>query len=242
MRKHPIVVALSIAGIIAGTHAGIAAIADQSAESTVADPVAMEAVAPAPQVVAETPAPVDTSPLAALAEMPAQAQTQAPAAQAPAASVVQPKWALKPAAEPQRVAARANEDEYYVRIPFTNRQIKVTNPTFPRNSSEYPDTPPSVIAYFERKNANTVLVGAPGPVFPGGGGDDAHQVSPATVAYFDQLEARRLAAIKAATPVVAVAPPVVTPDAVVATLSSTTASTTATPAASSTGSTAAPPQ
>ena len=233
MRKHPMVFALSIAGIIAGTHAGIAAISSDSTVVTVADPAAIEAALPAPLAAAETPAPAEASPVAEAA----QVQTQVPlvpSVQVPVESMVQPKWVpkwvLKPAAETQRVAARASDDEYYLRIPFTNRQIKVTSTTFPRYSSEYPDPSPAVVAYFDRKNANTVLVGAPGPVFPGGSGDDAHQVSPATVAYFEQLEARRLAAINAATPAVAVAPsPALTPDAVVSVLSSTTAPTVAPP-------------
>lgn len=123
-----------------------------------------------------------------------------------------------PITEPQRIASRAKDDEYYLRVPFTNRQVKVTVPTFPGNSAEYPDPSPAVVAYFDRKNANTVLVGAPGSAFPSGAGDDSHQVSPAVAAYFDRMEARRLAAIQQATRPVAAAP-TVSNDAVVATIS-----------------------
>jgi hypothetical protein len=254
MRKHPFIVALTVAGIIAGTGAGIAAIGGETIKDAALDAAAQVEARPA-VAQATMPAEAGAPAVAPVTEATTAAESStsvpltpvapvAPVAQAPAESVVQPQSqpmrAPKSGAEPRSIATRASGDEYYVRIPFTKRQVKVTVPTFPGNSAEYPEVSPSVIAYFDRKNGNTVLAGATGPVFPsGGGGDDAyHPVSPAVVAYFDRIEANRLAAIKAATPAVAVAPPVVTPDSAVASLSSATASTagTATPA------TAAPTQ
>ena len=196
LRKRPVVVALVAAGIIAGTHAGIAAISNETTEP-VADAVAVQT---------ESQAPVEM-----------QADAAAPVALSPEESIVQPKWALAPAMEPQRAAspnqARDQSDEYYVRIPFTNKVVKVTNPTFPSNSSEFRDPHPSVVAYFDRKNANTMLTGAPGSVFPSGG--DQAEPLPAVAVYFDRLEARRIAAATpqpVAAPVAAIAPPTAAPE------------------------------
>ena len=206
MRKHPIVIALGIAGIIAGMQAGIAAINN---ESTVAAPAAVQAE---PQAVVDTQTPLEPNTTAATGA------SSVPLAQAPGEGILQPKWMLTPSSEPKLTAA-AQDDEYYVRVPFTNKRIKVSNPTFPRNSSEFPDTAPSVVAYFDNKNANTALTGAPGPVFPGSS-DEISQPLPSTLAYFDRLEARKLAASQPAPTPVAVAPAEVPTGAVVATTAS----------------------
>ncbi|HTD92095.1 MAG TPA: hypothetical protein VK663_15635 [Burkholderiales bacterium] len=186
MQKRPIAIALAVAGIIAGTHAGIAAI-NSEITGNVAEPVALKTepqqAATEAQAPAEGLAPVDAQ---------ATVESKTPVAQAPVESLVQPRWALTPTDEPLRLSASTKDDEYYVRIPFTNKRIKVTNPTFPRSSSEFPDPLPSVVAYFDQKNANTKLAGAAGSVFPSGG--DQAEPLPAVAAYFDRLEASRLAA------------------------------------------------
>jgi hypothetical protein len=184
MRKHPLVIALSIAGIVAGTHAGIAAISN---EGTVSAPAPQQTE---PQAVTESQAPAEANPIA---QVPAEMQT-------PADSTVQ---AAVPAATPLQTVANSADDEYHVRIPFTSRIVKVKVRTFPGNSQEFADPSPSVVAYFDRKNANTQLAGAPSPVFPGGSEEFAPP-SPAVIAYFDQREARRLAA---ATPPATATPP-----------------------------------
>lgn len=186
MQKRPLVIALSIAGIIAGTHAGIAAISN---ENTVSAP----AVAPS-----ETQAATDAQ--TAIAQVPAPAD-----AQQPADGSAQPQAGQAPAGEPLRTAASTQDDEYYLRLPFTNRQIKVTVPTFPRNSQEFADPAPSVVAYFDRRNANTQLAGAASPVFPEGS-DEFAKPLPSVIAYFDQQAARQLAAAKPAAPAVTQAP------------------------------------
>jgi hypothetical protein len=193
MQKRPIVIALSIAGIIAGTHAGIAAINNESTVSALpAVPVETQAVTDAQMpgdavAVAQTPAPVEAQPPA---EGTAQKQSQ------PAPTT---------ANETMRSAANTRDDEYHVRLPFTNRQIKVTVPTFPQNSEEFAGPAPSVVAYFDRRNANTQLAGAASPVFPVGG-DEFAQPQPSVVAYFDRMAARQLAAATPAAPAVPVAP------------------------------------
>ena len=93
------------------------------------------------------------------------------------------------------MATTTHNDEWTVRIPFTNKTVRVTNPTFPGNSSEYRDTNPAVVAYFDQKNANTQLAGAAGPVFPAN--SDEMTTSPAIIVHFDRLEAQRIAALKA---------------------------------------------
>jgi hypothetical protein len=213
MQKHSTIVVLSIAGLVTSVGAGIAAIGNEVA-GYMASPTT---VPTEPQAVTEVLMPAEST---------VAVETTAPA-EMPAAQITQTQVPLTPVermapaltTEPQRIASRTKDDEYLLRVPFTNRQVRVTVPTFPGNSAEYPDPSPAVVAYFDRKNANTVLVGAPGSAFPSGAGDDSHQISPAVVAYFDRMEARRLAAIQQATPTVAAAPPTVSSDTVVATVS-----------------------
>ena len=221
MRKRPIIIALSVAGIIAGTHAGIAAINSEitTGAGVAADSVAMQTES---QIMTEAVMPVETTATTA-AEMQAPVETQAPVAQTPIESVVQPKWALTPAPEPARahVAASSRSDERMVRIPFTNRYVRVTNPTFPSAATEISETQPSVIAYFDRRTANTMLTGAPGQVFPSAA-VELSEPSPATVAHFNQVEARRLAALQPVASVAAANGNANANDKVVAANSSTT--------------------
>jgi hypothetical protein len=218
MQKHSTVVALSVAGMVAGIGAGIAAIGNEVAEY-VTNPVTLQTE---PRAISEVLIPTETM---TAVDTPAPVVTQvtqptpSPMALTPVENRAQPNAAPVTMAAPQALATRVNNDEYYLRVPFTNRQVKVTVPTFPGNSAEFPATPPSVIAYYDRKNANTVLVGAPGSAFPSGADGDSQPVSPATIAYFDKLEARRLAALQQATPPVAAAQPAVVSDSVVATVS-----------------------
>lgn len=171
---------LAVAGILTCATAGIAAISDN---------IDHRAAQPA----AETQAPQ--------AATPAEAATAAPIP--PAAPVAEAGVAQAPAAQPQWVpaltaAADADSSEQYnMRIPFTNRTIKVTVRTFPSSPSEVGETAPSVVAYFEQKNGNRQLAGASGPVFPSAGGEDDWRPSPAVIAYFERVEANHLAALKA---------------------------------------------
>lgn len=188
MHKRPLVIALGIAGIIAGTHAGIAAI---STEGTVAAPAAPQT---GPQVVVESQTPQEAN---LVVQAPVENQT--PATATPQAST--------PTGTPLQTAVNTADDEYQLRIPFTSRTIKVKVATFPGNSQEFADPAPSVVAYFDRRNANTQLAGAPGPVFPSGS-DEFAPVSPAVVAHFDRQEARRLAAAAPAAPAAPATPTV----------------------------------
>lgn len=182
MRVHPITAALAVAGVLAGAHAGIAAISETKDSNTA--PIAQQSDLP--------PAP----------EMQPQANAEVPAADAPVAQApvdALPKGVPMPGASPgtlQSIAARDRDDEYQVRIPFTNRTIRVTVPTFPHTTSEVGETAPSVIAYFEQKNRDTQLAGGPQPVFPTGGNDDM-VAAPYVVAHFERREGVRLAALKA---------------------------------------------
>lgn len=176
MQKRPVTIALAIAGIIAGTHAGIAAISTESSERSVS-PAPMQTET---QAAAETPAPAAVE-VQAVAEAPAAAPATTAAVTAPAAPSTQ-------------------SAEHHVRIPFTNYRVKVTNPTFPSAAVDTPDPSPSVIAYFDRRNANTTLAGASGPVFPGAA-IEGIELSPAALAHFDRMEARRVAAVQPAAPV-----------------------------------------
>jgi hypothetical protein len=218
MQKHSTLVALGLAGMVAGIGAGIAAIGNDVADyiTTPATPQTEPSERNEPKAVSEALIPTETTPTV---EAPVMQTTQTQVALTPVENLAQPNAAPAPVSAPQALTTRLNNDEYYLRVPFTNRQVKVTVPTFPGNSAEFPPTPPSVVAYYDRKNANTVLVGAPGPVFPVGFDSDNPPVSPATIAYFDGLEARRLAAMQQATPPVAAAPPAVANEAVVATVS-----------------------
>ncbi len=220
MQKHSTVAALSIAGMVAGIGAGIAAIGNEVAEY-VANPVTLQAEQTEPKAISEVLIPAETTAAveAAAPDAAPTQTTQTRVALTPVENMVQSNAAPAPLPAPQALATRINNDEYYLRVPFTNRQVKVTVPTFPGNSAEFPATPPSVIAYYDRKNANTVLVGAPSPVFPSGADGDSQPVSPATIAYFDGLEARRLAALQQVAPPMAAAPPAVASGSVVATLS-----------------------
>jgi len=173
MHKHPIAIALTIAGIIAGTHAGIAAIDTESAES-IAEPVAMQQPA---EMQTEAQAPIGT------VEIATQAGT----------SVLAEASVYPLATEPAGVNAGNQVEQRMVRVPFTNRYLRVvTNPTFPSSANEVPDQHPAIAAYFDRRNANIVLTGAPGPVFPTSVQDRLEPL-PAMVAYWDRIEAQRLA-------------------------------------------------
>lgn len=186
MHNRPLLIALGIAGIVAGTHAGIAAI---NTDGTAVAPESQQ-----PQVVAESQTPQEAT---LVVQAPVENQT-------PAAGTAQ---ASTPAGTPLQTAVNTADDEYQLRIPFTSRTIKVKVATFPGNSQEFPDPAPSVVAYFDRLNANRQLAGAPGPVFPGGS-DEFAPVSPAVVAHFDRQEARRLAAAAPAAPAAPATPTV----------------------------------
>ena len=188
MRNRPIVIALTAAGILAAAHAGIAAIDNEGMEYA-ADPVAD----------AEQGRP-------AMAEAQASVESYAtpdaltpPEAQTGSQTAMQSGDAPVPASVPLATSA-SQTDERTVRVPFTNWHIKVTHPTFPSNSQEYPDPMPSVVAYFDRKNAGIKLTGAPSPVFPSGAAEISEPL-PAVAAYFDRLEASRLASVAPSSPV-----------------------------------------
>lgn len=136
----------------------------------------------------------------------------ADAAQTPAAetSAVQPQ--VEATTQPEIVAqapdaaapstpAVSEAVEKYVAIPYTSMRLKVTSTTFPSAAVENPPLP-GMAEYFDRLNNNRVLTGAAGSVFPTTVED---QVSPMTVAYFDRVEAQRMAASRPA-PAVAAAP------------------------------------
>ena len=183
MRKHPITIALAIAGIIAGTHAGIAAIDTESAEN-IAEPVAMQQPA---EMQTEAQAPADT------VEIATQDGT----------SVLAEASVYPPATEPAGVKAGNHMEQKMVRVPFTNRYLRVTNPTFPSSANEVPDQHPAIAAYFDRRNANIVLTGAPGPVFPSAALENSHPPLPAMVAYWDRIEAQRFASTAPAPTIIA---------------------------------------
>ncbi len=219
MQKHSTLVALGIAGMVAGIGAGIAAIGTEVANQ-MTNPATLQTEPSEPSkpiAVSEVLIPSETTPTV---EAQSMQTTQTQVALTPVENRAQPNAAPAPLATSQRLAARTNDDAYHLRVPFTNRLVRVTVPTFPGNSAEFPDTLPSVIAHFDRKSANAVLVGAPTPVFPSGFDGDNPPVSPATIAYFDGIEARRLAATQRATPPVApiAAAPSAATDSVVATL------------------------
>ena len=188
MRKRPIIIALAVAGIVAGTHAGIAAINTESTENA-AEPMASQTPVTEAQVTAtETQAPV--------IEAQAPADNATPTEQARA----QPEM-FRPAVE------TAQMDEKYVRIPFTNKRVKMTGTsTFPSSGVEHAEPLPAVLAYLDRKNANIALAGARGSVFPSEGIEHAEPL-PAVVAYFDRMESQRLAATQPAPTTVAAATP-----------------------------------
>ena len=165
MRSNSITIALAVAGIIAGAHAGIAAVNPESTEA-IAEPGATQA---------EAQATGDSAPDVMQNQVPAPAAESAPAV----------------------TQAAAATEEKTVRIPFTNFRVKVTHATFPSASQELPDPLPSVVAYFDRRNANTVLTGAPGPVFPVSSGEFAEPL-PSVVAYWDRVEEQRIAAARPA--------------------------------------------
>jgi hypothetical protein len=170
MRSNTVTIALAVAGIIAGAHAGIAAVHSESTE------VIPDTIAAQPEARAADETASDVT----------QAQAPAPVAE-PAPATTQ---------------ATATTDERTVRIPFTNLHVKVTHATFPSASQEFRDPLPSVVAYFDRRNANTVLTGAPGPVFPVSSGEFA-QTLPSVVAYWDRIEEQRMAAARPAPAVAA---------------------------------------
>ncbi|HTE15404.1 MAG TPA: hypothetical protein VK642_10035 [Burkholderiales bacterium] len=148
MRKRPITIALAIAGIIAGTTAGIAAINEIT-------PV----TAPAALQPAEVQAP---------AESQVAVETQAPAvvvAQAPAEAAA-PVRAAAPVGAPARPVARGTDDEKMVRIPFTNYYVRVTNPTFPSAGLETAEPLPATLAYFDQLEARRLAASQPAPSQP----------------------------------------------------------------------------
>jgi hypothetical protein len=171
MRKRPITIALAAAGIVAAAHAAIAAVNNQSAEVGIAAPIAaplrMEAQVPAETVVAV-------------------AKPEQPQA-----------LALAPAIEPANAKTTTLDkliNENAVRVSVTN---PVASTTFPSAAPETAEPLPAVAAYFDRKNANTVLSGAAGPVFPSSA-IEVGEPLPALVAYFDRIDdEQRLAAITA---------------------------------------------
>jgi hypothetical protein len=171
MLKRPIVrstvIALGAAGIIAGTHAGIAAINN---EATVIEPAVMQTE---PQNVAETEAPAESP--ATVAQAPLDAQPDGVSS-----------------------AGAASREEQYVRIPFTHRHLKVTQSTFPSTGMDTTEMLPSVVAYFDRRNAGIVLTGAASPVFPGEAADSP-ALLPSVVAYFDRVASQSLASAQPAT-------------------------------------------
>jgi hypothetical protein len=65
---------------------------------------------------------------------------------------------------------------------------------FPPSTDDRPLLP-SLVAYLDRKAANTELSGAAEPVFPPS--DEGWQMLPVQVAYFERLEATRVAAAEA---------------------------------------------
>jgi len=181
MRKHPITIALAIAGIIAGTHAGIAAIDTEGVEN-IAEPVAMQQPA---EMQTEAQAPVDT------VEIATQDGT----------SVLAEASVYPPATDAAGVKAGNQMQERMVRVPFTNRYLRVTYPAFPSSANEVPDQHPAIAAYFDSR-PNIMLTGAPGPVFPSAAQENFHPPLPAMVAHWDRIEAQRLASTAPAAPTV----------------------------------------
>jgi hypothetical protein len=140
LHKRPITIALIVAGLIAGTTAGIAAINSEVAPK--AEPVALQ---PATEMKAES---------QVVAE--AQAPTTELVAQAPAEMSAQGKTARAPA-----VPAARNPDEQMVRIPFTDYYVRVTNPTFPSAAMELPEMLPATIAFLEQREATRLAASQP---------------------------------------------------------------------------------
>lgn len=185
MQKRPIIIALAAAGIIVGgTTAGIAALNNSDI------------------------APVPATPQISAAEVQAPAEMQTPAepqaqvvveAQAPAEAA--PIVTAQATGTARPAARSATTDERMVRIPFTNRYVKIANPTFPSAGLESPDPLPGTLAWFEGKRS-TAVAGASGNVFPSAA-LETDATLPATVAHFERAEARRVAATRPA-PVAAV--------------------------------------
>ena len=184
MQKRPIIIAMAAAGIIAGgTTAGIAALNNSEIAPVPATPQISAAEVQAP---AEMQTPAEP-------QAPVVIEAQAPAETAPVVTAQ--------ATEAARPAARSATDERMVRIPFTNRYVKISNPTFPSAGLESPDPLPGTLAWFESRR-NTAVAGASGNVFPSAA-LETDATLPATVAHFERAEARRLAATRPA-PVAAV--------------------------------------
>lgn len=202
MRKHPVTVALIAAGVLVGAHAGFAAITEApKAETATGMQTEMQAIAES-QTAVQAPAPV------AEVQAPAEAQPSADATQPvtpPVVSVEGPAVMKAPVA-----TAAAPSDEYTIRIPFTNRVVKVRNPTFPSAGLESPDPLPATLAYFEQRDRNVQLAGARGQIFPSAGLETSEPL-PATIAYFEQIEARRIAATRAPVPAPVVTVPAPAP-------------------------------
>ena len=188
MRKHPMIIALTVAGIIAGTHAGIAAINSEGTE-TMAEAVVTPTEAQVP---------------AGTMEGTMQAEASVPADTVEAAT--QADASLFTPAEPAGAKAGDQMNEKIVRVPFTNMHLRMSSTTFPSNSQEFADPLPATIAYLDRKNANIVLTGAPGSVFPSSALEYSEPL-PATVAYVERIEAQRLASIRPASTNIAVNTP-----------------------------------
>lgn len=174
MHKRPIAIALAIAGIVAGA-SGIAAVNSDSTESSanVVGPVAVQEVAQAHAEVLNT-----------------EQQSQGHITTAPAAATA----AATTTTAPDAARTSDQPDAKFVRIPFTNIQLRVIpTPTFPSSAMDVEGPSPAILAYFDRRNANVVLTGAKGPIFPTSG-DDPMLPHPFTVAYWERIEAQRLAA------------------------------------------------
>jgi hypothetical protein len=185
MRNRPVVIALATAGIIAGAHTGIAAIDNQGIGNT-PEPVTQQTN---PQSLAE-------------AQVPVEVRTPADA-QAPTKTPMETRTAASPANEPLQIAASGQPEQRTVRLPFTNIHLKVTQSTFPSSVTEFSELLPATVAYFDSKNANVALSGAPGSAFPSEASEFGEPL-PAVVAYFDRVETQRVASLKSA-PVASVA-------------------------------------
>ena len=190
MQNRPIIIALAAAGILAGAHAGIAAIDNEGMEYAAVPVADAEQGRPA---IAEAQAPVESY-TTRDALTPPEAQTGAGSQTA-----MQSGDASVPTSVPM-AASGSQTGERTVRVPFTNWHMKVTQPTFPSSFQETADPLPGVVAYFDRKNAGIKLTGAPSPVFPSGAAEISEPL-PAVAAYFDRLEASRLASVAPSSPV-----------------------------------------
>jgi hypothetical protein len=163
MYKGPVTIVLAAAGVIAVAHAAIAAINSESAQI----------------IAAPVDAPVTYAVEASLESAATKATQYEILARAPAIEAVS--------------ARSAPIEENSVRVPPSKVRASVASTTFPSSAHEIPEALPAVAAYFDRKNANTVLTGAAGSVFPGSAAEVGEPL-PGVVAYFDRMEPQSLAA------------------------------------------------